>query len=67
MSKGRVSLPVQPALIEKQTGANEACNQIRADALGTLLGRLGKQAARPGQREYLEFTSTATLTDMCLV
>lgn len=40
---GRASLSVQPALIEIQTGANEACNQIRAVTLGRLLGRMGIQ------------------------
>lgn len=44
---GRTSLLVRPALIEIQTGANEACNQIRAKTLGRLQGRLGIRATRP--------------------
>ena len=69
MSEGRSPVPVRPALIEKQTGANEACNQIRVDALGRMRGGLGIQAARPAGAltKYLEFTSTATLTDVCLL
>lgn len=52
---------MQPALIEIQTGANEACNQIRAVTLGRLLGRMGIQATRPqgALAKYLEFTSVA--------
>jgi len=48
-------------LIEIQTVANEACNQIRAETLGRLRGRLGIQATRPqgALEKYLEFTSAA--------
>lgn len=61
MGSGSSSLLVQPALIEIQTGANEACNQIRAETPGRLLGRLGIQAARPqgALAKYLEFTSAS--------
>lgn len=61
MGSGRALLPVQPVLIEIQTGANEACNQIRAGTLGRLLGSLGIQAARlqGALAKYLEFTSVA--------
>lgn len=61
MRSSRVSLLAQPALIEIQTGANEACNQIRVETLGRLLGRLGILAMRPQGElaKYLEFTSAA--------
>lgn len=61
IGSGRASLSAQPALIEIQTGANEACNQIRAETLGRLLGRLGIQATGPqgALAKYLEFTSAA--------
>ena len=66
MQSGRASLPAQPALIEIQTVANEACNQIRAETQGRLLGI---PAMRPqgALTKYLEFTSEAVLTDECLV
>lgn len=49
----------QPALIEIQTGANEACNQIRAETLSRLEDRMGIQATGPqgAVAKYLEFTS----------
>lgn len=61
MRSSRASLLAWQALIEIQTGANEACNQIRAEALGRLLGRLGIQATRPQGElaKYLAFTSAA--------
>lgn len=58
---GGASLSAQPASIEIQTGANEACNQIRAETRGRLPGRQGIQATRPqgALAKYLEFTSAA--------
>lgn len=49
----------QLALIEIQTGANEACNQIRAETLRRLEDRMGIRATRPqgAVAKYLEFTS----------
>lgn len=57
-------MSAQAALIEIQTGANEACNQIRAETLERLPGLTGIQATRPqgAAAKYLEFTSAAGRT-----